>query len=50
MARTVIQKLISNAIKYSHHDSEIDIEYMQDKDFAITKVHDFGIDIASEKL
>jgi len=23
---------------------------MQDKDFAITKVHDFGIDIASEKL
>ena len=46
----ILRNLISNAIKYSHHDSEIDIEYMQDKDFAITKVHDFGIDIASEKL
>ena len=46
----ILRNLISNAIEYSHHDSKIDIEYMQDKDFAITKVHDFGIGIAPEKL
>jgi len=46
----ILRNLISNAIKYSHHNSKIEIEYTEDKGYAITKVRDFGIGIAPDKL
>ena len=46
----ILRNLISNAIKYSHHDSKIDIKYIEDKGHVITKVHDYGIGIAPDKL
>lgn len=46
----ILRNLLSNAIKYSHHDSKIDIEYIQEKERVITKVHDYGIGISPDKL
>ena len=46
----ILRNLISNAIKYSHHDSSIEIEYVQDKDEVQTTIRDHGIGISREKL
>ena len=39
----IFRNLISNAIKYSHHESPIEISYELDKEKVVTKIKDNGI-------
>jgi len=46
----VINNLISNAIKYSHPDTEVTVEVIKEGDYILTKVIDQGQGIPSEEL
>jgi signal transduction histidine kinase len=52
MISTVIRNLVSNAIKFSHHDSLIKIEFAEDNnpDLAQLKVIDSGVGMNKENL
>ncbi len=47
---TILRNLISNAIKFSHSESFIDISVSQNESFASISVIDFGVGIAPENL
>jgi two-component system sensor histidine kinase/response regulator len=48
MIKTVMRNLISNAIKYSYRDSEIDLVVESDKDNILFKVIDRGCGVSEE--
>ena len=50
MIKTVIRNLISNAIKFSHEDSSIEVFITRQDDFAKISIRDHGVGIAPERL
>lgn len=46
----VLNNLLTNAIKYSPHSTEVDVELLVDEDSAIVSVRDYGIGMDSEEL
>ena len=46
----ILRNLVSNAIKYSHHNSSIEIEYVLSEDHAVTFIRDRGIGMSQERL
>ena len=50
MIKTVIRNFISNAIKFSHEDSSIEVFITRQDDFAKISIRDHGVGIAPERL
>lgn len=50
MLKTVLRNFISNAIKFSHEDSTIDITLKHEGDNACISVRDHGVGISPERL
>lgn len=46
---TIMRNLISNAIKFSHKNSKIEINYFKENETIIFKIRDFGIGISNER-
>ena len=46
----VLNNLITNAMKFSHPESEIQINLVTDGEFAAVSVRDYGMGIPAEKL
>jgi len=49
-ASLILRNLVSNAIKYSHHDSIVEIDYIQENDVVRTTIKDHGIGMSQDKL
>ncbi|MEQ9187772.1 MAG: tetratricopeptide repeat-containing sensor histidine kinase [Cryomorphaceae bacterium] len=49
-ASLILRNLLANAIKYSHDNSSIEIEYFQEENWVHTSVRDYGIGISQDKL
>ena len=50
MIKTVIRNFISNAIKFSHEDSSIEVFITRQDDFAKISIRDHGVGIAPERI
>ena len=53
MVKTIIVNLVSNAIKYSHRDNQVNIlikNYNYDNRYLIVSVQDYGIGIKKSDL
>ena len=50
MVKTIVRNLISNAIKYSYNEGEINISCYSENKFAHLEVQDFGIGMPEEQL
>jgi signal transduction histidine kinase len=53
MIKSVVVNIVSNAIKYSHRDDEVDISvdiYPKDKHYILVSVKDSGVGISPETL
>jgi len=46
----VVRNLISNAVKYSHKNSKIELKLFNKDNFVAFSVHDFGVGIEKEKI
>lgn len=50
MIKTVIRNFISNAIKFSHEDSSIEVFITRQDDFAKISIRDHGVGIAPDRI
>jgi len=50
LLHTIFKNLVDNAIKYSHNNSNINIELYLEENYAIFKIQDEGIGIPKDKI